>query len=61
MSDAIQLQNENDYRRTVEIEAELIRETGYTSPPRERYVTFPVPELADAIRARLREEGISFQ
>ena len=57
----IRLTNENDYLRAIEIEAELIRETGYKLPPRRTYITYPANELVDGITAQLDKEGINYE
>lgn len=57
---AIQLTNEKDYMRAIEIEGEIMRETGWTLKPNPNLVTFPSSELVDKVRERLKKEGVKF-
>lgn len=64
MNNRIELRSKSDYERALEIEREVIEETGWRPPQHEmsaKFVTYPVAELADEVRARLGKEGITYQ
>jgi len=57
----IKFTNEHDYLRAIEIEAELIRESGYKLLLQRTYTTYPADELVEAITAQLDKEGVNYE